>query len=156
MLIIVLAGCSKKGTDKDAVPDDGSDRTIIAADHADSTPDPNVIVKSSAVEVVYEEPQPECIRNSDCNSGYFCFEEECQEDKVLQTMQACTQALCSGLTCEYDVCEKLCPTCVEDTRICMKTLEGYPDGLCVECYSDEHCKEGYSCQSFKCLPELAS
>jgi peptidoglycan-associated lipoprotein len=49
-------------------------------------------------------------------------------------------------------CPKPYPNC-ENDEACKERGEVCVQGMCQECATDEHCKEGFTCQANKCVPK---
>jgi peptidoglycan-associated lipoprotein len=49
-------------------------------------------------------------------------------------------------------CPKPYPNC-ENDEVCKEKGEVCVQGMCQECATEEHCKEGFTCQANKCVPK---
>ncbi|MDO8428608.1 MAG: hypothetical protein Q7S92_05345 [Candidatus Diapherotrites archaeon] len=111
----------------------------------------NVDVSLEQVQAAAVAEENKCLISSDCSEGFHCFKKECINNEVIESKSACEAEVCTGSTCEFNVCQQTCPNCEDGKLSCMMSSNPVIDKKCVECFMDSMCATGFECKAYECV-----
>ena len=77
-----------------------------------------------------------------CLGDAFCFRGFCIEEDFFDKFEECID----------NACTQTCTNCLSGNYICNYITNEYFSGqVCVECFMDSHCNEGYECKLYECI-----
>ncbi len=104
------------------------------------------------------EPTPECTLDEDCETGFACENNECEEVDVEESECTLDEDCETGFVCTEGACvEEVVPECTLDEDC--ETGFVCTEGACVEevvpeCILDEDCETGFVCTESVCVEEV--